>query len=101
MGNEKTQFKPGESGNPNGRPVGSKHKLSDEFVQALCADFALHGVAAIDALREKSPGEYLRVIASILPKDIYIEQDIRPTVINAQPELTTEEWEKKHSPRKH
>jgi Family of unknown function (DUF5681) len=31
-GRELTQFKPGQSGNPKGRPKGSRNKLSEEFL---------------------------------------------------------------------
>ncbi len=91
-----TKFKVGNPGGP-GRPKGSRHKLGEEFIAALCADFTKHGEKAIKKLQELSPGEYLRVIASILPKDINISQDIVHTVINAQPALTTDEWQTKHS----
>ncbi len=63
-------FKPGQSGNPAGRPKGAKHKLGEDFLAALQADFSQHGVAAIAEVRESKPHEYLKVVASILPKDI-------------------------------
>ena len=62
------QFKPG---NP-GRPKGSRNKLGEAFIEALHDDFQTHGIAAIAAVREKKPDQYLKVIASILPKDLNI-----------------------------
>ena len=32
-------FKPGQSGNPRGRPKGSRHKLSERFFAELCEDW--------------------------------------------------------------
>ena len=61
-----TRFKPG---NP-GRPKGARHKLSENFVKALAADFEQHGSAAIVSVREEKPDQYLKVIASIIPKEI-------------------------------
>ena len=60
------------TGNANGRPKGSKHKLSEEFVAALCEDFERHGIAAIERVRVEKPADYLRVIASVIPKEITV-----------------------------
>lgn len=62
------QFKPG---NP-GRPKGSRNKLSENFLRELNDDFNEHGKAAIIAMREKTPGDYCRMIAMLLPKKIEI-----------------------------
>lgn len=61
-------WKPGESGNPNGRPKGSRNKLSEAFLKALADDFETHGVDAIQKLREESKDKYCNVIAKLMPK---------------------------------
>jgi Family of unknown function (DUF5681) len=66
-------WKPGTSGNPAGRPRGSRNKLSDDFVAALYDDFQDHGSAAIAACRVEKPDVYVRVIASLLPRDVSIK----------------------------
>ena len=42
------------------------------------------------------PGEYLRLIASLVPKELALEISDTKWVINAQPTLTTEEWRLQH-----
>src|SRR4026209_101 len=64
---------PGQSGNPAGRPKGSRNKLSEDFVAALYSDFQEHGSAAIAACRVEKPDVYVRVIAGILPKDVQLK----------------------------
>ena len=99
MSKKDTQFKPGRSGNPHGRPVGSKNKLSESFLQELTRNFAKHGKEAIDRVCKDSPGEYLRIIAGLMPKELLLEvsqEEKTHWVINAQPELTVEEWQKMH-----
>jgi hypothetical protein len=62
------QFQPGNSGGP-GRPKGARHKLKELFVAALANDFEEHGIEAIKSARTEKPDTYLKVIASILPKE--------------------------------
>jgi len=62
------RFKPG---NP-GRPKGSRNKLGEAFLEAMHNDFVEHGVAVIERVRCEKPDQYLKVIASILPKDLNI-----------------------------
>jgi hypothetical protein len=62
------QFKPG---NP-GRPKGSRNALGEAFLEAMHDDFKAHGVEAIQKVRGDKPDQYLKVIASILPKDLNV-----------------------------
>src|SRR6476646_3741242 len=65
-------WKPGESGNPAGRPIGSRNKFSEDVIQAFALDWAAGGPEAIARVRVQDPSTYMRVVASILPKDILV-----------------------------
>lgn len=60
------QFQPGQGG----RPKGARNKLGEAFIEALHEDFKEHGVAAIVKVRDDKPDQYLKVIASLLPKEL-------------------------------
>lgn len=67
-----TPWQPGQSGNPKGRPKGSKNKLSEDFISALCQDFEENGVSVIATVRAEKPADYLKIIASVVPKELTI-----------------------------
>ena len=69
---ELTQFKPGISGNPTGRPKGARTKLGEEFLQDMLSDWKEHGIAVIEAVRIDKPDQYLKVVASVLPKELNV-----------------------------
>lgn len=61
--------KPFQAGNP-GRPKGARNKLGEQFIKAMLEDFEKYGVDAIATVRDEKPDQYIKVIASILPKEI-------------------------------
>ena len=65
-------FKPGQSGNPGGQPVGIKNAISLSFMRSLAKDFNIHGEDAIKEFREKDPGGYIQMIARLLPQEANI-----------------------------
>lgn len=67
-------FQPGQSGNPLGRQKGSRNKLGEDFIRELQADFHTNGKSAIEEVRKDRPHEYLKVIASLLPKQVEIKE---------------------------
>lgn len=77
-------FGPGNNANPNGRPKGSRNKLGEDFIQALQADFQTNGKKAIETVRDERPHEYLKVIASLLPKQVEIKEGAFDGVSNEQ-----------------
>ncbi|PDT82922.1 hypothetical protein [Sinorhizobium sp. BJ1] len=74
------QFKPG---NP-GRPKGSRNKLGEQFIADLYEDWQAHGVETLQKVRADKPDQYLKVVASILPKDLNVN-------INSTDDLTDEQ----------
>lgn len=68
-------FEKGKSGNPAGRPVGSKDKISQKFIAAITADFDAHGETVIQKVREEKPDVYLKVVADLVPKDYNVGQN--------------------------
>lgn len=45
-------------------------------MQALADDFAAHGVEAIEQTRVNSPAQYLKVVASLMPKELEIKRPL-------------------------
>jgi hypothetical protein len=80
-------FRPGQSGNPGGKPVHARNRLSGRFLNELADDFDQYGRAAIVACRERHPARYLAIIASLMPKEFKLKQD-RPLSAYSDEELT-------------
>ena len=73
-GEKTTLFQPGNKLG-KGRPKGARNKLGEYFIQALQESFNEHGAATIETVRAERPHEYLKVVASILPKELNVRTD--------------------------
>ena len=63
-------WKPGQSGNPKGRPQGSRNKLSEEFFRDLCDAWQAFGKPALMTAAWTHPVEFVRVVASLIPREL-------------------------------
>ena len=55
-----------------GRVKGSRNRIAYKLIEALEKDFEEHGEVAIKIARIERPVEYLRIIASVIPKEFEI-----------------------------
>lgn len=71
-----TSFKPGQSGNPGGKPAGARNRLTAHFLNDLAKHYEAHGADAIDRLCQDDPAGYVKVIAALLPKEVEIKRPL-------------------------
>lgn len=65
-----SRFRKGESGNPAGRPRGSRNKLSEAFCGELLKVWEEGGSEALRRVAKEDPATFLRVVASLVPKEV-------------------------------
>lgn len=72
-----------------GKPPGARNRLQGKFLKALHDDFEKEGEGVIKIVRMEKPVEYLRIIASVLPKEFLFgetgiedltDEDLRETL---------------------
>jgi Family of unknown function (DUF5681) len=71
-------FPAGVSGNPNGRPKGARNKLTETFLDIVAKDFAENGAEAIERVRREDPVMYLRIVGSLVPRELIAKREQEP-----------------------
>ena len=70
------KFQPGNKASP-GRPKGARSRLQENFLAALADDFAEYGVQAIQTMRAEKPSEYIKTVASLMPKQLELDRPLQ------------------------
>ena len=65
-------WKPGESGNVKGRPIGSRNKLTERFFDDVYDAWKEKGAEVIYRLIKEEPGIFFRGVVAVLPKEHHV-----------------------------
>ena len=86
-------WKTGQSGNPLGRPKGSKNKISEKFLENLYENWERQGANALDKAAENEPMQYVKMVASLVPRELMKETSINISFIEALKQINQSEKE--------
>src|SRR5215831_4699163 len=67
-------FLPGRA-KTGGRIKGSRNKISEAFLHDLAAEWETSGPAALKIMAREEPGNFVKVVAALLPKEFTIEDN--------------------------
>lgn len=89
--NDKGQFILGGIG-IGGRPKGSRNQLGEAFIEDLYAHWKENGKDAIETLYAKFPADYVKVIASILPRDLNVKVSLAESMTDDEIDAAIERY---------
>jgi hypothetical protein len=70
-------WQPGESGNPAGRPIGSRQKVSEAIIRDISDAWATHGRTVLDKLAVSDPGKFAQLAAGLIPREFQLSVESR------------------------
>lgn len=85
-------FKPGQSGNPAGKPKGARNKLQEAFWKDFAGAWEQHGASALLKVATEDPATFVKVAASVMPKEIEGAIEVRSVMRMPEPAKDAAEW---------
>jgi len=89
------RFVQGSSGNPNGRPVGSKNKFTTLKAAFIDAFEEIGGVDNLVEWARCNETEFYRMLARIMPKEIHADVNAGFTLVECNREIDEREAQAK------
>jgi hypothetical protein len=69
-------FPKGVSGNPRGRPIGARSRLSQDFLLDLHNAWSEHGADALARCAKEEPGRFCQIVAGLMPRDVVVSGSV-------------------------
>jgi hypothetical protein len=86
-------FKPGESGNPGGRQLGSRNKVCERYYAAVLAAWERHGDAALEWVAANDRMGFLQLVAVLIPRNAKLDVEVAPAPLWQRPEdMNAAQW---------
>jgi hypothetical protein len=60
------------SGNPSGRPLGSRHRIAEMLLRDLADEWEKSGPAVLQKLAVDEPATFAKIAYGVLPKDVLV-----------------------------
>jgi Family of unknown function (DUF5681) len=83
-----TAWKPGQSGNPHGRPISARARVSEKLIADIADVWEVYGQNVLRRLAAQEPGTLAKIAYGLLPRDLFISVH-QPRPGNLDPE----QWE--------
>lgn len=80
------KFVKGQSGNPAGKPLGTRHKLNEAFLSDLHDIWVRSGKHALERVALSEPAKLVEAVGRTLPKDVAISVE-NFSAIGIDPEI--------------
>lgn len=79
---------PGQSGNPNGRPIGARQKIAEAIIRDIAVEWERSGAQVLERMARDEPAKFAQLAAGLIPKEALL------TVAQRLPgNLEGEDWE--------
>ncbi len=85
------KFEKGHPGGP-GRPKGARTKLQEAFWKDFAGAWEQHGAAALMKVATEDPSTFVKVAASVMPKEIEGAIEVRSVMRMPEPAKDAAEW---------